>query len=107
MAKGEALVRFEGVSFLYGDKKLILDEVDFSIRKGAKLTLMGQNGAGKSTIFSLINGTNEPEEGTINIVNGVSIATSRQVIPRDEMNLTVRDFFKNALRKKYTTLILA
>ncbi len=100
MSKGEAIVRFDGVSFEYSSTKPILNEVDFSIRKGAKMTLMGQNGAGKSTIFKLLTGQYKPESGTINIVKGTSIATSRQVIPRDELDLTVREFFQKCFSEK-------
>jgi ATP-binding cassette subfamily F protein 3 len=100
MSKNEAILRFEEVSFEYGHNKPILDTVSFGVRKGAKITLMGQNGAGKSTIFGLINGVNEPENGVINIVGGTTIATSRQVIPRDEMDLTVRAFFEKCFSKK-------
>lgn len=96
----ETIVRFDKVSYEWGVNKPILDEVSFGIRRGAKLTLMGQNGAGKSTIFGLISGINTPESGTINIVNGVTIASSRQVIPRDEMDFTVREFFEKAFTKK-------
>lgn len=100
MSKSEAIIRFEKVSFEYGPNKPILEEVDFSIRRGAKLTLMGQNGAGKSTIFGLITNRYEPESGTINIVRGVSIAISRQVIPRDDLGLTVREFFAKCFSQK-------
>jgi ATP-binding cassette subfamily F protein 3 len=100
MATNDTIIRFEKVSFNYGHNKPILDEVDFSIRKGAKMTLMGQNGAGKSTIFDLINGEYEPEEGNIHKNKGLTIATSRQVIPRDEMNLTVRAFFEKCFKDK-------
>lgn len=93
MAKDESILRFEKVSFGYGENYPLLTEVDFSIRRGTKTTIMGQNGAGKSTIFALITGQITPEGGVINVVNGVSIALSRQVIPRDELNLTVREFF--------------
>ena len=48
------IVRFDEVSFEFGHNHPILKEVDFSIRRGAKITIMGQNGAGKSTIFKLI-----------------------------------------------------
>ncbi len=100
MSRGETIVRFEEVSFEYSHTKPILEEVSFGIRRGAKLTLMGQNGAGKSTIFGLIMGTMEPEDGMINIVKGVSIAISRQVIPRDQMDLTVREFFQKCFKEK-------
>ena len=68
--------------------------------RAPRSTLMGQNGAGKSTIFGLINGVNEPENGVINIVGGTTIATSRQVNPRDEMDLTVREFFQKQFKQK-------
>jgi ATPase subunit of ABC transporter with duplicated ATPase domains len=100
MSKGEAIVRFEEVSFEYGHNKPILEEVDFAIRKGAKLTLMGQNGAGKSTIFKLITKDHKPESGHLHIVQGTSIAIGRQVIPRDDLDLTVREFFENCFSKK-------
>src|SRR3990172_369442 len=89
----DVIVRLDNVSFEWEINKPILDGVSFTIRRGMKLTLMGQNGAGKSTIFGLIAGLHTHESGIINIVKGVSIATSRQVIPPNEMNLTVREFF--------------
>ncbi len=94
----ETIVRFDRVSFEWGPNKPILNEVSFSIRRGAKFTLMGQNGAGKSTIFGLIAGAYIPESGIINVVNGVSIASGRQVMMRDDVNLTVREFFEKCLK---------
>jgi len=100
MAKGESILRFEKVSFGYGENYPLLTEVDFSIRRGTKTTIMGQNGAGKSTLFGLITGKIQPDDGNINVVNGVSIALSRQVIPRDELDLTVREFFQKCFSEK-------
>ncbi len=103
MAKGvqqtdrEAVIKFDNVSFNYGHNKPILDTVNFSVRRGMKVTIVGQNGAGKSTIFSLITGEREPEEGSINLAPRTTIALSRQVIPRDELDLSVREFFAGAL----------
>lgn len=96
----DVIVRFDNISFEWGVNKPILDEVSFTIRRGMKFTLMGQNGAGKSTIFGLISGTNIPESGTINVVKGVSIASARQVIPRDQLDLTVREFFEKCFKQK-------
>jgi ATP-binding cassette subfamily F protein 3 len=100
MAKNETILRFEDVSFEYNTNKPILEEVSFSLRSESKITIMGQNGAGKSTIFGLITGVLKPENGTINIVNGLSIAISRQVIPREDMSLTVREFFAKCFKEK-------
>lgn len=53
-ADNPVILRFDDVSFKYGDKKEILVDAKFSIRSNTKITIMGQNGAGKSTIFKLI-----------------------------------------------------
>lgn len=100
MAHGPVVIRFDKVSFEYGHNKSILDAVDFSIRRGMKVTIMGQNGAGKSTLFGLITGDKEPEDGQIHIDQNLTIALSRQVIPRDELDLSVRDFFQKVFNKK-------
>lgn len=100
MSKAETIVRFDEVSFEYNHTRPILKEVSFGIRRGAKLTLMGQNGAGKSTIFGLITGVHEPEDGVINVVKGVTIAISRQVIPREQLEYTVREFFQAVFKEK-------
>jgi len=99
MPKDETILSFKKVSFEYVDNKPLLEEVDFSIRRGTKTTIMGQNGAGKSTLFGLITKEIFPESGVINIANGLSIAVSRQVIPRDEFDLSVREFFEKSLTK--------
>ena len=100
MSQEQVIVRFNKVSFEYGHNKLILNEADFSIRRGAKITLMGQNGAGKSTIFQLITGALRPDSGTLSVDGGLTVATARQVIPRDQMELTIREFFEKCFSKK-------
>lgn len=100
MAKDESILKFEKVTFGYSENTPLMIEVDFNIRRGTKTTIMGQNGSGKSTIFSLISRNILPEDGVINVVHNVSIALSRQVIPRDELDLTVRDFFQKCFKEK-------
>jgi ATPase subunit of ABC transporter with duplicated ATPase domains len=97
---GETIIRFNNVSFEYGHAKKILQEVSFSIRRGSKITFMGQNGAGKSTIFQLICGQIQPEDGQISIGQNVTIAHARQIIPRKELELTIREFFQNSFKEK-------
>jgi ATP-binding cassette subfamily F protein 3 len=100
MSDKGTILRFEDVSFEYGEKKPILDEVSFNVRRGSKITIMGQNGGGKSTIFKLIARELHPESGQIHISNGLSIALSRQVIPREDLGLTVREFFQKQFSEK-------
>ena len=99
-AAGEVIIRFDEVSFEHGPQKPILEEVGFSVRRGMKVTLMGQNGAGKSTIFQLITGAAKPESGAVHIGSDIIVAISRQVIPRDQLDLTVREFFEKCFDKK-------
>ena len=96
----ETIIRFEDVSFEYGHNKPILAEVSFSLRRGSKTTIMGQNGAGKSTIFQLIAGTLKPESGSVITAPELTIAISRQVIPRDQLDLSVREFFLACFKEK-------
>jgi ATPase subunit of ABC transporter with duplicated ATPase domains len=96
----DGLIVFKDVSYEYDATKPILKEASFVVRRGAKLTLMGQNGAGKSTLFSLITGELRPDEGDINLQPRTTIATARQIIPRDEMSLTVREFFERCFSEK-------
>lgn len=100
MINDEVIVRFDKVSHEFGPNKPILIEANFTVRRGSKITLMGQNGAGKSTIFGLITGHFKEESGDINIANGLSIAIARQVIPRIDLHLTVREFFDKCFKKK-------
>ena len=100
MAKAETLVSFEKVSFEYGHNKPILDEVDFSVRRGIKVALMGQNGAGKSTLFELITKAIIPTSGKMNMLDGLTIALSRQVVSREDLPLTVREFFQKCFPNK-------
>src|SRR3989338_7533270 len=98
--KGEVILRFDKASFAYGRNKPILREVDFTVRQGSKITLMGQNGAGKSTIFQLITKALEPESGTVHVADDITIAMSCQVIAPIQMDNTVQEFFEACFAEK-------
>jgi ATP-binding cassette subfamily F protein 3 len=100
MSHGEVILRFENVSFEHTANKPILEEVSFSVRRGMKVTIMGQNGAGKSTLFGLMTRAFAPDQGVINISNKISVALSRQVIPREDLDLSVREFFQKCFQEK-------
>lgn len=61
-------IRFENVTFAYPktDKK-VLDNISFEIREGEKISIVGLNGAGKSTIVKLLCRLYHPNSGTIYI----------------------------------------
>jgi len=92
----EVVLRFNDVSFEYVYNKPILDEANFSVRNGSKITLMGQNGAGKSTIFSLIRGELKPKEGVVSVATGATVGSARQVVAREDLDLNVEEYFAKA-----------
>ncbi len=96
MSQTNTIIRFEEVSFGHTEEHPILDEVSFSVRENTKITLMGQNGAGKSTIFKLITGELKPRVGKIHLGAGTTIATGKQVMEREQLTKTVREFFAGA-----------
>lgn len=104
MAKDDVAVRFNKVSFEYAHNKTILDEASFSIRQGTKITIMGQNGAGKSTILNLITGSLREEDGSIYVNPALKIAYAKQVIPAEQMTLTVKEFFAKCFSEKLYNL---
>eukprot|EP01041_Mallomonas_annulata_P003169 gene3169-6252_t len=93
----DVVVRASNLSFGYVHNSLILDEASFSVRRGSKVTIMGQNGAGKSTIIKLTSGVLKPISGTIMTFNGLGVATAQQVLSREDGKLTVTNFFRKQL----------
>jgi ABC-type Mn2+/Zn2+ transport system ATPase subunit len=80
MTQENVVIRFDQVSFAY-DKKVILNETSFSVRKNSIVTIIGQNGAGKSTIFKLLLGRLKPTSGKIHLELGTTIGIAEQMIP--------------------------
>jgi thiol reductant ABC exporter CydD subunit len=67
-------IRFEHVSFAYPAREaLVLDELELTLRPGETLALVGESGAGKSTVASLLLRLAEPSSGRI-AVGGVDLA---------------------------------
>ena len=100
MDHGSIIIRLSDVSFGYGEDDPILDEVNFSVRENAKITIMGQNGAGKSTILKLLSGALKPTAGGIHIQKDATIATGLQVMERERMDDTILEFFSRAFVEK-------
>ena len=65
-------IEFRDVYFSY-DKQSVFKGLNFTLKKGERTVLMGKNGAGKSSIFSLLIRYYEPDSGQI-LVNGIDIS---------------------------------
>jgi ATPase subunit of ABC transporter with duplicated ATPase domains len=104
MDQGDVIIRFQGVSFGYDTENPVLDEADFSVRENTKMTIMGQNGAGKSTILKLLTGALKPDRGEIHIKQGSRIAIATQVMAPEHKTRTVEEFFATAFPEKQHNL---
>ncbi|MFB9998667.1 energy-dependent translational throttle protein EttA [Providencia rustigianii] len=80
---GDKVLEIENLSKSYGDRVLI-DNLSFSIPKGAIVGIIGPNGAGKSTLFRMISGQEQPDSGSITLGDTVKIASVDQF--RDAMD---------------------
>ncbi len=65
-------IRFEGVSFRYGDGETVLEGITLKIRKGEVLAIVGPSGAGKSTLIDLVPRFYDPTGGRI-LIDGTDL----------------------------------
>lgn len=71
-------LEFQNVSFKYnGSEKYAIKNISFRIKDGDKFSILGLNGAGKSTIIKLILNMYQPTEGKI-LINGININSISQ-----------------------------
>ncbi|AHZ71390.1 MAG: energy-dependent translational throttle protein EttA [Pseudomonas mandelii] len=70
---GDKVIEFKNVSKGYGDRVLI-DNLSFSMPKGAIVGVIGGNGAGKSTLFRMLMGKETPDSGSIEVGETVQLA---------------------------------
>jgi sulfate-transporting ATPase len=85
---GDKVIEFHHVSKGFGDR-LLIDDLSFSVPKGAIVGIIGPNGAGKSTLFRMILGKEQPDSGTIEIGPTVKIAAVDQSREGLDPNKTV------------------
>lgn len=80
---GDLVIQLQNVTKTYGDR-VLFDKLTLDIPKGAIVGIIGANGVGKSTLFKLIAGAEEPDSGVIRLGDTVQLAYVEQ--SRDSLN---------------------
>lgn len=80
---GDKVLDVNHLSKSFGDR-LLIDDLSFSVPKGAIVGIIGANGAGKSTLFKMMSGAEKPDSGEVVLGETVKLASVDQF--RDDMD---------------------
>jgi ATP-binding cassette ChvD family protein len=80
---GDKVLDVNNLTKSFGDRMLI-DDLSFSVPKGAIVGIIGPNGAGKSTLFKMMSGAEQPDSGSVTLGETVKLASVDQF--RDDMD---------------------
>ncbi|MBE9043783.1 ABC transporter ATP-binding protein [Pleurocapsales cyanobacterium LEGE 10410] len=87
---------FDNVSFAYPDGRLALDRVSFTLKPGNTVALVGENGAGKTTIIKLLARLYDPSAGKI-LIDGIDLKKLDLNQWRQQIGVVFQDFCRYSL----------
>lgn len=100
----------------FGPEARALDHINFEVKRGEMLCIIGPSGSGKSTLLSVLSGQKEPSRGKVKL-NGISLYERREQLvpfiaymPQEEAlnpQLTVREHLRHAVTIRRPALSLA
>lgn len=89
---GTNMLQIKNLSFAYQDKK-VLDTINFSVKNGSHLSIIGESGCGKSTLLKAIYGLFDIEQGTIFFANEKVTGPAKNLVPgHPKMKYLAQDF---------------
>lgn len=96
-------IAFENVDFRYGNRELVLKNININLKKGQKIAIVGESGCGKTTLTKLLLGFYKPEKGKIKIgdkdIKDISTGSLRSHISYLSQNIFMfSDTIENNLR---------
>lgn len=85
-------IEFRGVSFSYPGSEAVLKNISFKVKAGQTVAIVGQTGAGKTSLVKLINRTYEVSEGQV-LVDGVDVRDWNLASLREQISIIEQDIF--------------
>jgi len=87
-------IEFRNVSFCYpGNSRRVLDSINFQLRRGERLALIGENGEGKTTIVKLMTRLYDPTEGQV-LLDGIDLREFEIEDLHREIGVIFQDFMR-------------
>lgn len=109
-------MRVEDLIHDFGPDSRALDHINFEVKRGEMLCIIGPSGSGKSTLLAVLSGQREPTRGKVTL-NGISLYERREQLvpfiahmPQEEAlnpQLTVREHLRHAVTIRRPALSLA
>ena len=88
----EGVIEFRKVWFSYNNRDWVLKDISFTIAKGETVAFVGETGAGKTTIISLVNGFYKAQKGEI-LIDGININDLKLKVLRKNIAVVLQDVF--------------
>ncbi len=85
-------IEFRGVSFNYPNGESVLKDISFKVKPGQTVAIVGQTGAGKTSLAKLINRTYDVSEGQV-LVDGVDVREWNLASLREQISIIEQDIF--------------
>ncbi|MCI0477938.1 MAG: ABC transporter ATP-binding protein/permease, partial [Anaerolineales bacterium] len=85
-------IEFRGVSFAYPNGENVVEDISFKVRQGQTVAIVGQTGAGKTSLVKLINRTYDVTQGQ-GLVDGVDVRDWNLASLRSQISIIEQDIF--------------
>jgi ATP-binding cassette, subfamily B, bacterial len=85
-------IEFRGVSFRYPDGDNVVEDISFKVKPGQTVAIVGQTGAGKTTLVKLINRTYDVSAGQV-LVDGIDVRDWNLAALRSQISIIEQDIF--------------
>ncbi len=88
----QGAIEFKGVHFAYQEDETVLEDISFVVKPGQTVAIVGQTGAGKTTLAKLVNRTYDVSQGQV-LIDGVDVRDWNLSALRQNISIIEQDIF--------------